>query len=130
MCAFHYRWFITDGLLHGLRMVYCVVYCRCSNDYDSHLNRNDDPTCAVVSQMTADDVGLGTVHTYHNSSCKDGLCVFCWLSMLGMCWCRCVCGTLHVEYLTISMMVLHLFPQQQVRYHSTGLLLKLQLQLN
>ena len=44
-------------------MVYCVVYCRCSDDYDSHMNRNDDPTCAVMSQMTADDVGLGTLYT-------------------------------------------------------------------
>ena len=44
-------------------MVFCVVYCRYSDDCDSQLNRNDDPTCAVVSQMTADNVGIGTVHT-------------------------------------------------------------------
>ena len=63
-CAY----FNTDGLLqmfllYGLRMVYCVVYCRYSDDCDSHMNCNDDPTCAVVSKMTADDVGIGTVHT-------------------------------------------------------------------
>ena len=50
----YYRWF----LLHGLQKVYCVVYCRCSDDYDSHLNCNDDPTCALMSPMTADDVQL------------------------------------------------------------------------
>ena len=73
MCAFHYRWFITDGLLHGLHMVYCVVYCRCSHDYDSHLNCNDDPTCAVVSRMTADGVGIGTVHTDRKPNANSNL---------------------------------------------------------
>ena len=56
-------------------MVYCVVYCRYTDDYDSHLNCNDDPTCAVVSQMTADDVRLGTLYTNRKPNANTKLFV-------------------------------------------------------
>ena len=58
MCAFHCRWFITDGFYcMDLRMVYCVVYCRYSRwlwfPYESYTMIRH---MRWVSQMTADDV--------------------------------------------------------------------------